>query len=306
MSIEHPDNLAEWQDHIAGLEGETLRNKAIAANSYRFVQTLQEDGFSAQDIGEVLRMIARQFVVTGQEPVQDGYVDYKALIAEDPELNALYETLDDEDPMANRQRLTQTLPHKWGGTMVEKAQDKTAARAPEGLYGYPKAIQAACESASRKLKKAAITIAKNAYQKDAKVIEFLTAHNKRAQSTPARVLLAALKESAPVLASMGVKGGVPEKTAGRARYGLYGFKARTAALGLGACSQLRSHAGLIASDLHTRKATMHERLTGFFDTHAKKARCGYSRMLRMAYPDASMKLASSEPETVDDWLAWDE
>jgi len=303
MSIEHPDNLAEWQDHIAGLEGETLRNKAIAANSYRFVQILQEDGFSSQDIGEVLRMIARQFVVTGQEPVQDGYVDYKALIAEDPELNTLYETLDDEDPMANRQRLTQTLPHRWGGTMV----DKTAARAPGGLYGYPKAVQAACESAGRKLKRAAITIAKNAYQKDAAVIEFLSAHNKRAKSTPARVLLAALKESAPVLASMGVKGGSPEKTAGRARYGLYGFKARTAALGLGACSQLRSHAGMIASDLHMRKAAMHERLTGFFDTHAKKAKCGYSRMLHLAYPEAGMKLASaSDPQNVDDWLTWED
>jgi len=307
MSIEHPDNLAEWQDHIAGLEGEALRSKAIAANSYRFVQTLQTDGFTAQAIGEILRMIARQFVATGQEPVQDGYVDYKALIAEDPELNALYETLDDEDPMA-RQRLTQTLPHRWGSTMVEDAsQDKTAARAPGGLYGYPKAIQASCESASRKLKKAAITIAKNAYQKDAKVIEFLSAHQRRAKSTPARVLLAALKESAPVLASMGVKGGHPEKTAGRARYGLYGFRARTAALGLGACSQLRGHAGMIASDLHVRKAALHERLTGFLDMHAKKARCGYSRMLRMAYPEAGMKLASQgEPQSVDDWLAWEE
>lgn len=329
MSIEYPENLDEWRDHIAGLEGEPLRSKAIAASSFKFVQLLQGDGFSAPDIGEVLQMIARQFVATGQEPTSGGYVDYRALIAQDPELNALYETLDDEDTtMANRQRLTQTLAHKWGSTMIDDAPvsqiklsteasaekvevtdgiDKTAARVPSGLYGYPKTIQSSCEVSVRKLKRVALSIVKNAYQKDAKVIEFLMAHDKRAKSTPARVLIAAMKEGHSVFSSMGVVGGHP-KDAAKSRYGLYGYKSRTAALGLTACSQLREAAGMVSSDLHIRQAAMHERITGFFTQHAKQAKCGYSRMLHVAYPDASMKLASTgadAPKTVDDWLIWE-
>lgn len=323
MSIERPENMDEWAQHIAALSGQELRSKAIAANSYRFVQALQEEGVSAPDINNLFRLIAAQFVKTGQEPTSEGYVDYRRIVEEDPELNALYQTLDEDDTMA-RQRLTQTLAHKWGETMTDaravsevklspeatgqEMTDKMAARTPGGLYGYPKAVEAMCNAANRKVKRAAISIIKNAYQKDAKVIEFLASHRKRAKSTPARVLLEAMRESHSVFASMGIKGGHPEKTAGRTQYGLYGFRARTATLGLTACSQMREQAGLIAADLHMRKTAMHERITGFLNTHAKKARCGYSRMLVAAYPDSSMKLASEDaaPETVEDWLSYED
>jgi len=337
MSVEYPETVDEWREHIAGLRGETLRSKAIAANSYRFVQTLQSEGFGPVQIHEVFKAIARQFVATGQEPTSMGYVDYRKIAESDPELNALYQTLDDGDDMA-RQRLTSTLAHKWGATMTDATQvagitlsktasaeavdvmEKEAARAPSGLYGYPKQIEATCTSAQRKMKRAAISIIKNAYQKDAKVIEFLVAHQNRAKSTPARVLLAAMKEAHTVFASMGVTGGKIEKEAGRPRYGLYGHRARTAALGLTACQQMREQAGIIASDLHMRKAALYERITGFFDAHSKKAKCGYSRMLRMAYPDQSMRLAAPQepdgtpvvhigsdgtPESVEGWLTWD-
>lgn len=334
MSIEYPENLDEWRDHIAGLSGDPLRSKAIAANSYRFVQTLQEEGYGPQDIDAIFKMIARQFVATGQEPTSMGYVDYRQIVIHDPELNSLYESLDDGDDMT-RQRLTATLAHKWGPTMTPdetvakialsdtaKADrldvSKVAGRAPSGMYGYPKKIEARCLAAQRKMKKAAIGIIKNAYQKDAKVIDFLMTHKKRAKSTPARVLLAAMKEAHSVFASMGIQGGRVDKEAGRTRYGLYGFRARTAALGLSACQQMREQAGIIAADLHARKAKQYERITGFLDAHSKKARCGYTRMLRLAYPDQSMKLASGEPvpvyregtdgtpDTVDGWLTWED
>ena len=163
------------------------------------------------------------------------------------------------------------------------------------------------------MKRAAISIVKNAYQKDAKVIEFLLVHQKRAKSTPARVLLAAMKEAHTVFASMGITGGKLEKEAGRTKYGLYGHRVRTAALGLSACQQMREQAGMIASSLHARKASLYERITGYFDQHSKKAKCGYSKMLRMAYPDQGMRLASEgrpvmsaeAPETVEGWLTWE-
>lgn len=338
MSAEYPKTVEEWQDHIAGLDGSALRSKAIAANSYRFVQTLQGDGMGPVQINEVFKALARQFVATGQEPTSMGYVDYRRIVESDPELNSLYETLDDGDAEMTRQRLTATLAHKWGATMTDAEQvgeialsktasaeavsvtDKTAGRVPGGLYGYPKMIEAGCLSAQRKMKRAAFSVIKNAYQKDARVIDFLVAHQKRAKSTPARVLLAAMKEAHSVFASMGITGGKVEKEAGKTRYGLYGYRVRTAALGLTACQQMREQAGMIASDLHMRKAAMYDRITGFFDQHSKKAKCGYSKMLRTAYPESSMRLASTEaspepegrpvtssgaPETVEGWLTWE-
>jgi hypothetical protein len=244
--------------------------------------------------------------------------------------------------MANRQRLTNTFEAKWGATLgsvktagrkkkkaepepepetekvaevakeaeVEKEADiimPPKKRVPGGLYEYPKAIQAAVESTNRKLKKAAMKAIRRAYEKDRRVVGFLNTHVKRAKSTPARVLLAAMKEAYPVLASMGVKGGKPVE-AGKQRYGLYGYPSKVASLGLQACAEIREQAGYIASDLHRRKAAEAERILGFLDKHSKKARCQYSRMLRMAYPDPQMKLASAKkpPNSVSEWLEWED
>lgn len=180
---------------------------------------------------------------------------------------------------------------------------RTAGRPAGGLYGYAKSIQASCESAVRKLRKASLSLITKAYRQDANVVPFLEAHAKRNKSAPARVLLAALKDSQPFYRKHGIEGG---KTASVGRYGLYGFRANTARLGLSACSRLREEAGHIASDLHVRKAALHDRITGFFSEHAKTAKCGYSRLLVMGYPDVAMKLASTPPEGVEAWLAWEE
>jgi len=186
----------------------------------------------------------------------------------------------------SRSRLTDPsrIENKWGQTLGKKA-----ARAPSGLYGYPKSIQASCEASVRKLRKAALKIVKAAYQKDAKVADFLEVHAKRNKSVPAKVLLATLNEARPVFGKFGVEGG---KTAARGRYGLYGYPARTASLGVQACAQFREAAGHIASDLHRRKAAKYERITGFLQSHWKQGKCGYSRLLHASYPDASMRLAS--------------
>jgi hypothetical protein len=189
----------------------------------------------------------------------------------------------------SRSRLTDPtrIENQWG-----KPLGKQAARTPSGLYGYPKQIQSSCEASVRKLRKAALKIVKAAYQKDAKIAEFLTTHAKRNRSMPAKVLLATLNEARPVFGKFGVEGG---KTAAGGRYGLYGYSSRTASLGVQACAQFREAAGHIASDLHRRKAAKYARITGFFTDHWKQGKCGYSRMLNASYPDEAMRLASSEP-----------
>ena len=89
-------------------------------------------------------------------------------------------------------------------------------------------------------------------------------------------------------------------------YGMYGYNDRVASLGLTACTELKSAAGRIASDLHRRRAAKHAQITGFFDAHNKTAGCNYSRMLHGAYPEATMRLASQAPRTVQAWLEWDD
>lgn len=179
--------------------------------------------------------------------------------------------------------------------------------AASGLYGFNKATQNACESASKKLSKAALRIAKNAFAKDAEVVSFLQAHVKREGSRSAKVLLAAMKEIGPKIASE-MRGGRP-KEAGAAVYGLYGFKARTADLGLEACKEVRAEAGRISADLHHRKADSYEKITGFLKQHSREGKCAYAGMLLSCYPDADMRLASTRvaaPSSVGGWLEWED
>lgn len=100
------------------------------------------------------------------------------------------------------------------------------------------------------------------------------------------------------------KGASVPKDAG---YSMYGFRTKTATLGLNACAALKTEAGRIASDLHRRRRDKHAAYTGFLTEHGKQARCLYSKMLCAGYPDAEMRLASMpEPEGVDGWLVWED
>jgi len=184
--------------------------------------------------------------------------------------------------------------------LAEHRKMRTAA---SGLYGYSKATQNACETASRKLSKAALRIAKDAFARDADVVPFLQAHVKKEGSRSARVLLAAMKELGPKIASE-MRGGHP-KEAKAPVYGLYGFKARTADLGLEACKEVRAAAGYIAADLHYRKSDLHEGITGFLKQHSRTGKCTYAGMLLSCYPDANMRMASA-PTTVSGWIEWED
>ena len=194
----------------------------------------------------------------------------------------------------NRQRLT------W----AKEAVDKEAARAPSGLYGFTRRIQADCETAVRKLNKHASLLAKAAYQKDERVAVFLQTHSKRTKSNSAGVLLAAMREMGPKIGSGG------KIAAGRV-YGLYGYPSNTVKLGLAICAQLREKAGLITADLHGRRSAKHARITEFLTQHSKAAKCMSSRILSASYPDEDASYARRASEIdktaspVDTWLAWD-
>ena len=97
------------------------------------------------------------------------------------------------------------------------------------------------------------------------------------------------------------------KTAKEAKYGLYGYRSKTSKLGLGACSDLRHESGRIGSDLHRRRHDKHAKISEYLKAHCKEADCNYSRLLMAGYPGADMKFAALPvPESIDDWIAWEE
>jgi hypothetical protein len=208
-------------------------------------------------------------------------------------------------------------------------RNRTAAQDPSGLYGYTRAIQSSCEGSIRKMAKSALRIAKEAYAKNEDVAPFLAAHAKRSNSLSAKILVAAMKNIGPKIASdmrlaelkadllpadlltkqaCQYYGTVTEgyRIAAR-KFGLYGYAAKTASLGLQACTALRETAGQVTADLHGRKADAHNHITGFFKSHSKEAKCMYAKMLCASYPDFDRKTASViSPTTVGEWLTWED
>lgn len=84
---------------------------------------------------------------------------------------------------------------------AKEDEDFYSRSAASGLYGFTKATQKDCESCVRKAQKAATRIAKAAYGKNEKVAGFLSTHAQRTGSLPAEILVGALSELGPKVAS---------------------------------------------------------------------------------------------------------
>jgi hypothetical protein len=146
-----------------------------------------------------------------------------------------------------------------------------------GLYGYTKGVQGACDMAVKKLAKTALQIANEIYTKDPDVVRFLQAHQKRAKSKSAALILQAMNEIGPQA--------LLKKESANTEYGMYGFDASTSDLGLSACTRLKSAAGRIAGGMHNKQADKYSSITGYFKEHSRTAKCGYSAMILSCYPD---------------------
>jgi hypothetical protein len=79
----NPTTLEEWRAHFDALEGESLAHKASLANSARFVRTLQEEGYDAEQVHAILIFLAKRVHAAGLEP-PDGMYDFARLSQESP------------------------------------------------------------------------------------------------------------------------------------------------------------------------------------------------------------------------------
>ena len=294
-----PDNLNESDCKV--WEANTEKYKDVVKDQYKTAEDLVTTSFNNPSFDNGTKSLISSVNV-------NDFVTFENTSG-DLEVGTAIHLADDgwivDVPGGNRTVVT-------ASNIVGRSNHKYAA---VGLYGFNRGVQSSCESSIRKMSRAAAKIAKEAYRKDEDVAPFLAAHAKRGGSLPAKILVEAMKELGPKVASV-IKTAedksklIPAerltKEAAR-KFGLYGYNQKTASTGLTACMAVREMAGQVTSDLHGRKASDHAHITGFLSNHAKEARCMYSRILSASYPDPDRKTASVKaPETISEWLAWDE
>lgn len=173
--------------------------------------------------------------------------------------------------------------------------NKTAATA-SGLYGFKKAVQRDADSCISKLTKRADSIARRIFSSDEEVVGFLQRHAKTGKSKSAKMLLESMKGIGPKLAS--------KKEAGVSPKGMYGFKHKTAELGLNACNELRLAAGQIVADIHERRGDGFRDVYAYMQRHSKEGRCMYAGMLVACGPDMpETEVTATEDVAIMDKLA---
>jgi hypothetical protein len=199
---------------------------------------------------------------------------------------------------------------------MERVAAEREARRGGGLYGYPRAIQVSCENATRRLVKRAAVVIGKAVKRDRHVLAFLETHVARGNSTSARILLAAYRDSMPQLSAPRERVQVVTeddlvRVAADARLGMYGYPVKTAKLGLTSCTFVREAAGILAADLHRRRSDYYVKVTGFLGEHGKTGGCNASNLILRSYPEPGFKFrrrraaVEGTPTTVDEWLRWD-
>jgi hypothetical protein len=67
--------LHDWEIYIQALAGPTLRSKAIAANTQRFVNALKADGMSMSGVYQVISRFVIQMQITGMAIPSGGIYD---------------------------------------------------------------------------------------------------------------------------------------------------------------------------------------------------------------------------------------
>jgi hypothetical protein len=206
--------------------------------------------------------------------------------------------IDPMDDWRQQRQLIATYGETIDDARVRKGMAKEARRG-QGLYGFTKGVQNLCERSAGRLQKSASMIIRRAMRKNERVGHFLAEHSRRG-SLPASILVQAYTDSMPKLAA--------EKVAKGKHWGMYGYPVKVANIGMKACAEIRQAAGIIAANLHRRRAEQHEMITGFFSEHHGTGKCGASGLIAKVYPahDWRYKMAMGpKPQSVDEWLAWD-
>lgn len=152
--------------------------------------------------------------------------------------------------------------------------------AASGNYGFTKGVQRDVTGSVNKMQRFASKLAASLWAKDPKTAEFLSTHARRADSLPAKALLAAMSELGPKVDRM---------AAGRT-HGLYGFRNKTAKEALIACQAMREESGHIAHDLYSRRIAKYADVMAYLEKHCEATNCPYAAMIKTAMPEEKFSL----------------
>lgn len=79
----NPRTLPEWEQYVQSLYGAPLRSKAIAVNSQKFCDTLLRDGYTVDDVNEIILFFVRQMSAVGMKIPSNGILDMVAMARDD-------------------------------------------------------------------------------------------------------------------------------------------------------------------------------------------------------------------------------
>lgn len=84
MSIDYPQTLQEWDDHISQYHGTVLLDMVRTANKMAFVQTLLDEGMVMAGINELFAIFVRRVVGLGLPIPTNGIYDLEDIARNDP------------------------------------------------------------------------------------------------------------------------------------------------------------------------------------------------------------------------------
>ena len=82
--MKRPSTMPEWEAYVGSMGGSTLYKQAISANTQTFINTLLDEGYSIDEVKQILVFFARQLKATDTMVPTDGAYDLDYIAADDP------------------------------------------------------------------------------------------------------------------------------------------------------------------------------------------------------------------------------
>lgn len=85
MAEDKPETLREWREYISNIDDDEIVYKARAANKWKFVEGMKEEGFTSEEVTNILYMFAKELqerdkMVTGVDGNQ--YLSFRKLLSD--------------------------------------------------------------------------------------------------------------------------------------------------------------------------------------------------------------------------------
>lgn len=84
MNPDYPVTVSAWEAYTLGLNRESLWRQGRAINSRAFIRTLMAEGFSLEDVRQIMLYFTRAMVISEMKLPEDGPFDLIQMAEQDP------------------------------------------------------------------------------------------------------------------------------------------------------------------------------------------------------------------------------